>query len=140
MQLVPWPRPEIYVRCLRCGMMGTVARSHSPSSEALNLFIVQQSLLGDDMPSTGASGAYLMAYEKLRKPVSRSEQWVGVVTALSTVAIILSDLTYLGGSCEVATPRHAETYTEPEAFCSWASPWISTRTGQDGLYWKVFVP
>ncbi|CAE7720358.1 HERC1, partial [Symbiodinium microadriaticum] len=77
-------------------MMGTVARSHSPSSEALNLFIVQQSLLGDDMPSTGASGAYLMAYEKLRKPVSRSEQWVGVVTALSTVAIILSDLTYLG--------------------------------------------
>ena len=33
-----------------------------------------------------------MAYEKLRKRVSRSEQWVGGVTALSTVAIILSDL------------------------------------------------
>ncbi|CAE7783342.1 unnamed protein product [Symbiodinium sp. CCMP2456] len=67
---------------------------------ALNLFIVQQSLLGDDMPSTGASGAYLMAYEKLRKPVSRSEQWVGVVTALSTVAIILSFL-FLGLSLDI---------------------------------------
>jgi len=67
---------------------------------ALNLFIVQQSLLGDDMPSTGASGAYLMAYEKLRKPVSRSEQWVGGVTALSTVAIILSFL-FLGLSLDI---------------------------------------
>ena len=60
------------------------------SFQALNLFIVQQALLGDDMPSTGASGAYLMAYEKMRKPVSRAQRWVNVVTGLSTAAIMLS--------------------------------------------------
>ena len=33
--------------------------------EALNLFIVQRELLGDEMPASGTSVALLMAYEKL---------------------------------------------------------------------------
>ncbi|CAK9053155.1 unnamed protein product, partial [Durusdinium trenchii] len=57
---------------------------------ALNLFIVQRELLGDDMPATGTSTALLMAYEKTKKPISRSQRWVNLVTALSTGGIIVS--------------------------------------------------
>eukprot|EP00913_Durusdinium_trenchii_P022949 g21549.t1 len=56
----------------------------------LNLFIVQRELLGEEMPATGTSTALLMAYEKKRKPVSTSQRWVDLVTAVSTAAIILS--------------------------------------------------
>ncbi|CAE7153605.1 HERC1, partial [Symbiodinium pilosum] len=47
---------------LDCIMMDDLPK-YSVGPVALNMFIVQQALLGDDMPSTGASGAYLMAYE-----------------------------------------------------------------------------
>lgn len=57
---------------------------------ALNIFIVQRELLGEEMPATGTSSALLLAYEKSRKPVSQSQRWVSAVTALSTGAIILS--------------------------------------------------
>lgn len=62
--------------------------THGPL--ALNLFIVQRELLGDEMPASGTSVALLMAYEKSKKPKSRSQRWVSVVTALSTGAIIIS--------------------------------------------------
>eukprot|EP00438_Fugacium_kawagutii_P036646 Skav209272 [mRNA] locus=scaffold1552:211620:217817:+ [translate_table: standard] len=42
------------------------------------------------MPATGTSQALLMAYEKAKKPVSTSQRWVSIVTALSTAAIIIS--------------------------------------------------
>lgn len=47
------------------------------------------------MPATGTSQALLMAYEKAKKPVSRAQRWVNIVTALSTAAIIVSRLTEL---------------------------------------------
>lgn len=60
-------------------------------TKALHLFIVQRELLGDEMPATGTSQALLMAYEKAKKPVSRAQRWVNIVTALSTAAIIVRD-------------------------------------------------
>lgn len=44
------------------------------------------------MKATGTSQALLMAYEKAKKPISTSQRWVRVVTALSTAAIIVSYL------------------------------------------------
>mmetsp|Transcript_54126 Transcript_54126/g.97728 ORF Transcript_54126/g.97728 Transcript_54126/m.97728 type:complete len:885 (+) Transcript_54126:74-2728(+) len=73
---------------------------YSAGPVALNLFIVQQAILGDDMPSTGTSGALLLAYEKVRKPISRSQKWINAVSALSTAAIIISFL-FLGLSLDV---------------------------------------
>ena len=44
------------------------------------------------MRASGTSTALLMAYEKVRKPVSAGQKWVDVVTGLSTGAIIMSHL------------------------------------------------
>ncbi|CAE7266542.1 HERC1 [Symbiodinium natans] len=84
---------------LDCIMLDDLPK-YATGPVALNLFIVQQALLGDDMPSTGASGAYLMAYERLRKPVTRSQKWVNIVTAMSTAAIVISFI-FLGLSLDI---------------------------------------
>ena len=69
-------------------------------AKALHLFIVQRELLGDEMPATGTSQALLMAYEKAKKPVSTSQRWVSIVTALSTAAIIVSFLSLIQGAAD----------------------------------------
>jgi len=57
---------------------------------ALNLFAVQQALLGDAVPTTGATKALLTAYEDVQKPSKPTSRWVSVVSGMSTAAIILS--------------------------------------------------
>ena len=47
--------------------------------EALNLFIVQRELLGDEMPASGTSVALLMAYEKLGTTCLTSVERLGPV-------------------------------------------------------------
>lgn len=75
-----------FVECMLLQDLPKFSSGHA----ALHLFIVQRELLGDEMPATGTSQALLMAYEKAKKPVSRAQRWVNIVTALSTAAIIVS--------------------------------------------------
>lgn len=75
-----------FVECMLLQDLPKFSSGHA----ALHLFIVQRELLGDEMPATGTSQALLMAYEKAKKPVSTSQRWVSIVTALSTAAIIVS--------------------------------------------------
>lgn len=76
------------------------------TAKALHLFIVQRELLGDEMPATGTSQALLMAYEKAKKPVSTSQRWVSIVTALSTAAIIVS---FLSSTCQTEAGHTSHT-------------------------------
>lgn len=62
------------------------------NSEALNVFIVQQALLGDAVPTTSATKALLLAYGKNRKPATKHDVLVHGITALSTVSILSSSL------------------------------------------------
>ncbi|CAL1167597.1 unnamed protein product, partial [Cladocopium goreaui] len=57
---------------------------------ALNVFIVQQALLGDAVPTTSATKALLLAYGKNRKPATKHDVLVHGITALSTVSILSS--------------------------------------------------
>ncbi|CAJ1363517.1 unnamed protein product [Effrenium voratum] len=63
---------------------------YSTGPVALNLFVLQRALLGDEMPATGTSSALLMAYQKVKKPRSKGQRYVSLVTGLSTFAILLS--------------------------------------------------
>ena len=58
------------------------------------------------MPATGTSQALLMAYEKAKKPVSTSQRWVSIVTALSTAAIIVS---FLSSTCQTEAGHTSHT-------------------------------
>lgn len=62
------------------------------NSEALNVFIVQQALLEDAVPTTSATKALLLAYGKNRKPATKHDVLVHGITALSTVSILSSSL------------------------------------------------
>lgn len=62
--------------------------SHGRS--AINVFIVQQALLGEAIPQTSATKALLLAYEKNLRPASNHERWVTVITAASTASIVIS--------------------------------------------------
>ena len=82
--------PNNYIQILQREMGSFLKMRQDGWDKALHLFIVQRELLGDEMPATGTSQALLMAYEKAKKPVSRSQRSVKIVTALSTAAIIVS--------------------------------------------------
>ena len=58
-------------------------------AKALNLFAVQQALLGDAIPTTGATKALLTAYQEAQKPSKPKTRWVSVVSFMSTASIIL---------------------------------------------------
>ncbi|CAE7266570.1 unnamed protein product [Symbiodinium natans] len=64
--------------------------SYSAGRVALNLFAVQQALLGDAIPTTGATKALLTAYQEAQKPSKPKTRWVSVVSFMSTASIILS--------------------------------------------------
>lgn len=69
----------------------------------LNLFILQLAIFGDEIPSTGTSGALVFANQKEQmKQPNRQKLIVDVMTALSTLAII-SSVAATGISMDFAT-------------------------------------
>ncbi|CAJ1433686.1 unnamed protein product [Effrenium voratum] len=56
---------------------------YSTGPVALNLFVLQRALLGDEMPATGTSSALLMAYQKVKKPLSKGQRYVSLVLTAS---------------------------------------------------------
>lgn len=92
------------------------------------------------MPATGTSQALLMAYEKAKKPVSTSQRWVSIVTALSTAAIIVS---FLSSICQIEAGQAAHILKKPAPLHpsvssrGFAFMGISLDTDPDWLGWIV---
>ena len=92
------------------------------------------------MPATGTSQALLMAYEKAKKPVSTSQRWVSIVTALSTAAIIVS---FLSSICQIEAGQAAHILKKPAPLHpsvssrGFAFMGISLDTDPDWLGWII---
>lgn len=62
----------------------------SSGQTSLRLYIMQKALLGDDLPSMGASRALVQAYEQVRKPLTAANRIVMWITLVSTVFIFIN--------------------------------------------------
>ena len=103
-KLGQWWNHQNWSFLIHCWRLIILRHTHTPAhilkenynkqlnSEALNVFIVQQALLGDAVPTTSATKALLLAYGKNRKPATKHDVLVHGITALSTVSILSSSL------------------------------------------------
>lgn len=62
----------------------------SSGQTSLRLYIMQKALLGDDLPSMGASRALVQAYEQVKKPLTAANRIVMLITLVSTVFIFIN--------------------------------------------------
>ncbi|CAE7471444.1 unnamed protein product, partial [Symbiodinium sp. CCMP2456] len=88
---------------LKCMFLEDVHKYARDEQTQLNLFILQLAIFGDEIPSTGTSGALVFANQKEQmKQPNRQKLIVDVMTALSTLAII-SSVAATGISMDFAT-------------------------------------
>ena len=80
---IPWKK---FLACLLLVNLPSL----SSGQTSLRLYVMQKALLGDDLPSMGASRALVQAYEQVKKPLTAAHRIVMMITLVSTIFIFIS--------------------------------------------------